>query len=199
MSGQMEERNGELDPLVVARAQQGDAASREELLRVVRGGVLRYLIARGLPDHDAEDLAQETCLGVLAALPRWNDRGHSLWALVFTIARRRMADRASARNARRDIPMGDHGYADLVTDHRPEPAELLERDEGAHRVRRLMQRLPNTQREVLLLRVVVGLSSGETAAALGLTVGSVRVLQHRAVTTLRASLGASIGGTHDAD
>src|SRR5262249_55565065 len=156
------------------RAQQGDGASRDELLRIVRAGVLRYLIARGLPDHDAEDLAQETCLGVLAALPRWRDEGRSLWALAFTIARRRIADRASARNARRDVPMGHRAYAESLQDHRSGPAELAELDEGAREMRRLVERLPTNQRDVLLLRVAVGLSTVETAGALGLTVGTVR-------------------------
>jgi RNA polymerase sigma-70 factor (ECF subfamily) len=55
----------------------------------------------------------------------------------------------------------------------------------------LLGRLPATQRDVLLLRAVVGLSGKETAQALGLTPGSVHVLQHRAVTRLRALFASS--------
>ena len=192
MYGQMEEHSGGLDRLV-ARAQHGDAASRDELLRVVRTGVLRYLLARGLPDHDAQDVAQDTCLGVLRALPGWQELGRPLWAFVFAIARNKLVDRARSHAARRDVLVGHDSYPDVVIDPRPGPTELFEEDEGAGRVRAMMEVLPATQREVLLLRVIVGLSTAETAAALSLTVGSVRVLQHRAVTALRTRLAT--GGT----
>jgi RNA polymerase sigma-70 factor, ECF subfamily len=190
MYGQMVEHSGGLDRLV-ARTQRGDAASRDELLRVVRTGVLRYLVARGLPDHDAEDLAQDTCLGLLRALPEWQGVGRPLWAFVFAIARNKIADRARSHATRRDVLVGHDSYADVVMDPRPGPTELVEEDEGAGRVRALMEGLPATQREVLLLRVIVGLSTAETAAALSLTVGSVRVLQHRAVSALRSRLAGA--------
>ncbi len=174
---------------LVATAQGGDAASRDQLLRLVRTGVLRYALARGLPDDDAQDLAQDTCLGVLRALPGWQDLGRSMWALVFAIAHNKLTDRTRARSVRKDVPMGEHGVAVVaVVDPRPGPAELVEDDEGTARVRALLLALPDTQREVLLLRVIVGLSTAETAAALKLTVGGVRVLQHRAVSALRPRL-----------
>lgn len=187
----MDKHSGELERLV-ARAQLGDEASREHLLRLVRSGVLRYLLARGLPDEDAQDLTQDTCVGVLHSLPNWQDIGRPVWALVFAIARNKIADRARTHAARKDIPMGQDTYAaTVVSDPRPGPAELAEDDEGAGWVRALLQTLPPTQREVLLLRVIVGLSTAETAATLSLTVGSVRVLQHRAVTALRSKLATT--------
>jgi len=148
--------------------------------------VLRYGLARGLPDEDAQDLAQDTCLGVLRALPGWHDLGRSVWALVFAIARNKLTDRTRARAVRKDLPMGQNSMAALaVVDPRPGAADLVEDDESAGRVRDLLLALPTTQREVLLLRVIVGLSTAETAAALTLTAGSVRVIQHRAVSALR--------------
>lgn len=181
----MKEHGGELDRLV-ALARNDDDASRDQLLRIVRSGVLRYMLARGLPDDDAQDLAQEICLGLLRALPGWQDLGRPVWAMVFAIARNKIADRARAHGMRKDISMGHDNYvADHVSDQRPGPAQLVEDDEAALRVQALLHTLPPTQRDVLLLRVIVGLSTAETAAALTLTVGSVRVLQHRAITALR--------------
>ena len=48
--------------------------------------------------------------------------------------------------------------------------------------------LPEKQREILVLRVVVGLSAEETAEAVGSTPGAVRVAQHRALARLRKSM-----------
>jgi RNA polymerase sigma-70 factor (ECF subfamily) len=119
-----------------------------------------------------------------------------VWAYVFGVVRNKMADRGRLHAERRDVLVGhDAHIASLVTDSGPGPAELVEYDEGASRVRALVQELPATQREVLLLRVIVGLSTAETAAALHLTVGSVRVLQYRAVTALRRRMTGRTEGT----
>lgn len=49
--------------------------------------------------------------------------------------------------------------------------------------------LPPTQRDVVILRTLVGLSTDETAEAVGLSPGGVRIAQHRALATLRGQLG----------
>ena len=53
--------------------------------------------------------------------------------------------------------------------------------------------LPTQQQEILTLRVAVGMSTEETAAALGMTAGAIRVAQHRALTRLREMLADSEG------
>ena len=55
---------------------------------------------------------------------------------------------------------------------------------------RLLHTLPDKQREILILRVVVGLSAEETAEAVGSTPGAVRVAQHRALGRLRKVLAS---------
>ena len=56
----------------------------------------------------------------------------------------------------------------------------------AERARGLLDRLPDHQRELVLLRVVAGLSAEETGNVLGMSAGAVRVAQHRAIARLRA-------------
>ena len=58
------------------------------------------------------------------------------------------------------------------------------------RMSRLLEVLPDKQREIVVLRVVVGLSAEEVAEAVGSTPGAVRVAQHRALTRLRKVLTA---------
>ena len=53
---------------------------------------------------------------------------------------------------------------------------------------RLLEVLPEKQREILVLRVVIGLSAEETAEAVGSTPGAVRVAQHRALARLRKAM-----------
>jgi RNA polymerase sigma-70 factor (ECF subfamily) len=61
------------------------------------------------------------------------------------------------------------------------------RVEMTTRMAELLQVLPAKQREILVLRVVVGLSAEETADAVGSTPGAVRVAQHRALARLRTA------------
>lgn len=177
----------ELDALA-ARCRDGDDGALNAVLEQVRPTVLRYLLAQGVPVHDADDLAQEVCLGVTQALPSWQETGRgagSVWSFVFTVTRRRLADRART-SARQPALSSDDGVEVVSTS--PGPEDLVLHHDGLAAIRGHLDALPPRQRDVLLLRVVVGFDTAETAAALGLAHGSVHVLQHRALTALRARL-----------
>ena len=89
---------------LVARAQSGERAAVEALLARVRPGVLRYCRARlGRSDGSygsADDVAQEVCLAVVTALPRYTDTGRPFAAFVYGIAGHKVAD--AQRAAYRD-------------------------------------------------------------------------------------------------
>ena len=59
-------------------------------------------------------------------------------------------------------------------------------------LRDLLAELPEKQREILVLRIVVGLSAEETAEIVGASPGAVRVAQHRALSRLRKSAPRSL-------
>lgn len=164
-----------------------DAHAQSELLARVRDLALRYArvrLGRFGAEDIAQDVAQEVCMAVLTALPTYEERGLPFEAFVYTIASRKLAD-AQRTAMRGPTPVADlpDGVDDGPT---PESAAVL-RDQAALAIS-LMQKLPEAQREILTLRVAVGLSTEETAAALGLTTGNVRVAQHRALGKLRAML-----------
>ena len=93
------------------------------------------------------------------------------------------AHRASARN--RSEPVADVPDSVEVADG---PEQRALRVELSGEMGRLLDQLPDKQREILVLRVVVGLSAEETAEAVGSTPGAVRVAQHRALARLRKSM-----------
>jgi RNA polymerase sigma-70 factor (ECF subfamily) len=57
------------------------------------------------------------------------------------------------------------------------------------KLERLLDTLSGTQRDIVLLRAVVGLSAEETGEAVGMTPGAVRLAQHRALQRLRTAMG----------
>ena len=163
-------------------ARGGDREATDALIRELRPPILRYCLARLGPDR-ADDVTQEVCLSVLTSLERYEDRGLPFGAFAFRIAQRRVADAHRSAGRSRDDLVAD--IPDTATDTAPGPAEVAETRELVAVARRLLDELPDTQREVVLLRVAAGLSAQETADALGLTAGNVRVLQHRALNKLR--------------
>src|SRR3954447_11740850 len=90
---------------LVALAAGGDPGAADNLLARIRPPVLRYCRARlgRTPGAEtaADDAAQEVCLAVLSALPRYRDEGRPFEAFVFGIAAHKVADaqRAAARAA----------------------------------------------------------------------------------------------------
>ncbi|MBQ0922971.1 sigma-70 family RNA polymerase sigma factor [Saccharopolyspora sp. TS4A08] len=179
-----------LDALVSA-AVDGDRQSIERLLAEIRPLVVRYCRARvGRNERSfasADDVAQEVCLAVLTALPTYKDQGRPFLAFVYGIAAHKVADahRASARNRSEPVAdMPDTPESEAGPEQRAMQGEL------SGRMAQLLQILPAKQREILLLRVVVGLSAEETAEAVGSTPGAVRVAQHRALARLRKTLSA---------
>ncbi len=136
--------------------------------------VVRYCRARlgRITGHYyvADDVAQEVCLAVLAALPRYRDMGRPFASFVFGIASHKVAD--AVRTASRlavpfeDLPDGP--------DERPGPEETVVAYIEAERTRALLAQLPHHLRELLILRVVTGLSAEETGNVLGMSAGAVQ-------------------------
>ena len=166
-------------------AVRGHPGAIDALLERIRPMVVRYCRARlgRITGHYyvADDVAQEVCLAVLAALPRYRDMGRPFASFVFGIASHKVAD--AVRTASRlavpfeDLPDGP--------DERPGPEETVVAYIEAERTRALLAQLPHHLRELLILRVVTGLSAEETGNVLGMSAGAVRVAQHRALARLR--------------
>jgi len=176
---------------VWAGARSGDPRSTEELLRAVHRLVHRYCRARlsRFPgtEHAADDVAQEVCIAVLSVLPRYRDEGKPFEAFVYRIAANKVAD-AQRSNYRTARPQAE--IPDLV-DLSDGPEAIAIRACEARRARQLIERLPESLRALVLLRIAGGLSAEETGRALGMSPGAVRVAQHRAVQRLRALAAAA--------
>ena len=179
---------------VVSAAAQGEPAALQALLTDVRRIAFRYCRARlgGLPAgvQAADDAAQEVCVAVLRSLPRYEDRGAPFEAFVYGIASNKVADamRSSLRGPEPTDELPDE--IDLDAD----PLDTVIAAERSSDTWALLDRLGETQREILTLRVAVGMSADEVAASLDMTPGAVRVAQHRALTRLRAMMAGPADG-----
>jgi RNA polymerase sigma-70 factor, ECF subfamily len=181
--------SGERLDAVVAEAVAGNRDALREVLEIIRPIVVRYCRARvGTAERSglsADDIAQEVCLAAITALPRYKDQGRPFLAFVYGIAAHKVADahRAAGRNKSDPTDIVPERYS---MDAGPE--QMAMDAESAARMKKLLAILPEKQREILILRVVVGMSAEETADAVGSTAGAVRVAQHRALARLKQEI-----------
>lgn len=185
---------GEVDPAAREKglnhlgslAVRGDDGAMDSLLREVRPMVVRYCRARlarvsGLA-HYSDDVAQEVCIALLSAIPRYQDRGRPFAAFVFKIAAHKVADTLRVAGRAEVVP------TDAIPeqpDEAPGPEEAAVRVIEAQHARELLNELPEQQRKLLVMRVITGLTADETGHVLGMSAGAVRVAQHRAIARLR--------------
>lgn len=172
---------------LVRRAVRGDRDAVALVLAEIRPVVVRYCVARLGPTHSsygtAEDVAQDVCLTVLRVLPRFRDRGRPFAAFVYGIAARKVSE--ARRSARR------HQQTSLEwLPGQPDPADgpeqlVLAADLSA-RLHQLLDHLSPGQRDIIRLRIAVGLSAEQVSTILGISGPGVRVAQHRALRKLRA-------------
>ena len=167
----------------------GDPQAVGNVIALIRPMVVRYCRARlGRMDRSsvsADDVAQEVCLAVLTALPGYRVQGRPFLAFVYGIASHKVIDAHRAATRNRSEPVADIPDAVESSDG---PEQRALRIELSSEMGKLLDTLPDKQREILVLRVVVGLSAEETAEAVGSTPGAVRVAQHRALARLRKSM-----------
>ena len=171
------------DGELVTRAQQGDVAAYEELVRMYQGIAFRtaYLLAGSTAD--AEEAAHDAFLKAFNALRRFR-RGASfrpwLLAIVANEARnrRRSAGRrhALALRAAEEARPGDAA---------PSPEAAVLNRERQELVLAAVNRLSEEHRLVVACRYFLDLSEAEIASVLGIRTGTVKSRLSRALERLR--------------
>jgi RNA polymerase sigma-70 factor (ECF subfamily) len=177
----------------VAAAVEGDRQAIQRLLANIRPLVVRYCRARvGRQERSfasADDVAQDVCLAVLMALPSYRYEGRPFLAFVYGIAAHKVADvhRAARRNRSEPVPDVPDTPEVLTS-----PEQRALQGELSGQMADLLLVLSEKHREIVVLRVIMGLSAEETAEMVGSTPGAVRVAQHRALARLRRSLTGAV-------
>lgn len=172
--------------VVLTAAKAGGEWEWERLFASVAAQLRGYLAAQGA--SDPENLSGEVLLGLVSGIHGFEGDEGNFRSWVFTMAHHRLID-----ERRRDRRRAATGTTDTAA-HEAAPgadADVLARLAESEWAKRLGE-LSDDQRSVVLLRVVVGLSTEETARVLGKRAGTVRVVQHRALVRLREILSADV-------
>jgi len=167
---------------VLAAAQGGAGWALERLWVELAPGVAAYFRMQGADESD--DLTSEVFIGVFGGIATFSGGEDGFRSWVFTIAHRRLTDerRRQGRRPRFEPVNSEHPAAGGDVEE-----EVLRRL-ATERVRELCARLSPDQRDVLLLRLVGGLTVDQVAAAVGKAQGAVKALQRRGFAALRREL-----------
>ena len=149
--------------------------------------VYRYVYMHTGQVELAEDLSQEVFIKALNSIGSYRDQGKPFLGWLLRIAHNLLIDHYRWLSRHPSV-----GLAGTVPVSKDDPVAEVEKRAEITKVLQALPELSPSQREVISLRFGAGLHLDETAAAMGKSVGAVKMLQHQAVSSLKKMLGAGL-------
>src|SRR3712207_6770528 len=168
------------EALVVAAvtdAKAGDHDALRYLYLRYADNVYGYVCSIVRDEHEAEDVTQQIYAKLLTAIARYEPRSVPFSAWILRIAHNAAIDHVRARRA---VPCEEVRSPEL------EDGDISR--ERSRDLRAALDKLPAEQRDVIVMRFILGLSPREIADRIGRSEDAVHGLQHRGRTTLRKEL-----------
>ncbi|MDZ7731854.1 MAG: RNA polymerase sigma factor [Acidimicrobiia bacterium] len=167
-------------PEILRAAQQGDGWALEHLFHLLSGRIRAFLTARGLEDPEAS--ASEVFVRAFRAIADFEGDQSAYEAWIFTIARRLAIDE-HRRAERRPHQVEDDQLAEREAPDDVEVQAVEQLDQSDAQA--LLDGLSPDQREVVVLRIIAGLSTEQVSEILDKRPDAVRALQHRGLANIR--------------
>jgi RNA polymerase sigma-70 factor (ECF subfamily) len=169
--------NTQLVTRAVAAARDGDDDALRFLYVRYADNIYGYVCSIIRDEYEAEDLTQQVFTKLPTILHKYQERDVPFSAWILRVARNLAVDHLRARRA---VPCGEVRNSDEPFDN--------SHHERARCLQQALNELPEDQREVLIMRHILGMSPGEIARSLGKSEGSIHGLHHRGRGTMRRVL-----------
>lgn len=167
---------------LMTRYQAGDSAAVTQLVECISPQLHRFFMTQSVGRSDADDLLQETWLRIHRVRHTYRP-GEPVLPWFYAIARRVRIDhyRKASRTTHRERPLEDVSGLSAAVPRDETQADDLET---------LLAPLSESQREIIRMLKVAGMSLEETARATSCSVGSIKQKVHRAYAKLRDAMSA---------
>ena len=163
--------------LAVARGKEGDREAIRFLYVRYSHNIYGYVRSIVHDEHEAEDITQHVFAKLMTVLVKYDERGVPFFAWLLRLAHNAAIDHLRGRRA---TPAEEVFGPDARGDE-----EGMDRSQN---LRDALLTLPDEQRNVVVLRHVVGLTPGEIASAMGRSESSIHGLHHRGRRALQSEL-----------
>lgn len=176
---------------LVIRSKAQDSVAFGELVRRYQKQVFRIVLRMVRSQDDADDLTQDTFVRAYRGLQTFKEE-FDFHPWLYRIAYNQTINFLNKKKRQRAMDLDDVPEGDIKTGPEPEsPMQAASRSELITRLGDALERLPEDQRTVFLLRVQDGLSYEEIAQVMDTPKGTVMSRLARARMALRKTMGAS--------
>lgn len=179
------EATSERDRNLIEQARRGDVSAFEALVRAHQEVAFRTAWIASDGADDAEDAAQEGFMKAFAALPRFR-AGAEFRPWLLTIVANEARNRRRSAGRRQALTLRLPERAAGAGAHEPSPEEAVLASERRTALIEAIRGLPDADREVIGYRYLLELTEAETAAALGVAIGTAKSRLSRAMERLRS-------------
>jgi RNA polymerase sigma-70 factor (ECF subfamily) len=177
---------------LLQRVQQFDTEALAQVYDHYYDRIYRYVYGYLGQADAAEDLTANVFFRLLNAVQGDKSPRKNLSAWLYRVAHNLVVDKF------RRMPPEELELAEWLESDQPGPAQTVEQTIQLERVRVALRYLTEAQQQVILLKFMMGMDSREIATVLGRSSGAVDALQHRALRSLRKTLGDTGPGPTDA-
>jgi RNA polymerase sigma-70 factor (ECF subfamily) len=178
-----EQNSSDLWSGLMVAAQAGDAAAYRRLLQEMTPVIKKFLKNRLFNADHIEDVAQEVLLAVHDARHTYRPtQPFRNW--MYGIARHKMLDYFRKQMRQNANEISDDAFVTFLKDPANNPEEALSGED----LRSVLAKLPDRQKDILIMTKVEGHSMAETASKFGMTEAAVKVAAHRGYKKLRELL-----------
>jgi RNA polymerase sigma-70 factor (ECF subfamily) len=184
---EVDERERRREQRLVEAACRGEESAIEALYRTHFDTIYRYVFLRLGSPTAAEDVTSQVFLGMVRGLGRYRDEGKPFVAWLYGMARKQIA--FYQRGQSRALNPVDLDAAEELVAESAGPHASAEERELRLAIAHALSKVPEGQREVIMLRYILSMSVADTAAIVGRTEGAVKQLQLRGLATLKGLLG----------
>lgn len=152
--------------------------------------VFRYIWSRVSDPQLAEDLTGDVFTRMVINLPKYQTTGAPFKTWLLSIARNLVIDDYRKASSRYQLPIEE---IENYSADEQSPAEIVENQIFIEQVKIALKELKPIKQDILILRFIVGLPLREVASILGKNIGSIKVIQHRALKELRTIVESQSG------
>jgi RNA polymerase sigma-70 factor (ECF subfamily) len=167
---------------LIRRAQNGESEAIGVLFDRHHMRIYRYIRARIFDTQTAHDITGEVFLRMVANIHTFQSRGVPFAAWLYQITRNYLADFVKKENRMKIVPMAEGSFASHAAVN---PTVVIEQKMETEALQEALNQLDKIQRDVLILRFLVGHSLQETADILDKTVSAVKSIQFRSLKAMK--------------